>query len=55
MQTATARLFARESAAHLYLLDYNAGELQPFAERLATEFPATKVSLANTSRPGRRD
>ncbi|KAL7418407.1 hypothetical protein Q5752_006865 [Cryptotrichosporon argae] len=41
---ATARVFAREGAAHLYLLDYSTQHLPVFAARLATDFPATKIT-----------
>lgn len=42
--THAARLFAREGAAHLYLLDVSP-DLPTFAESLAKQYPKTKVSL----------
>ncbi|ORY33403.1 hypothetical protein BCR39DRAFT_519852 [Naematelia encephala] len=42
--TATARLFAREGAAHLYLVDYNQEQLSSLVSTLQKTFPNTKVT-----------
>ena len=42
-QTASAKLFAREGAAHLYLLDYVDVHLTPLVESLRKTFPSAKV------------
>jgi hypothetical protein len=43
-QTGAARLFAREGAKHVYLLDYNPAPLSRLAEELRTKYPNTKAS-----------
>ena len=44
MQTATARLMAREGAKHLYLLDYDDTHLPSLVSSLKADYPGTKVS-----------
>lgn len=44
MQTGAARLFAREGAKHIYLLDYNPAPLSRLAEALREKYPNTKAS-----------
>ena len=43
-QTAAAKIYARESAAHLYLLDYTTAALPALAEYLRSTYPATKIT-----------
>ncbi|GFZ48747.1 hypothetical protein JCM24511_06496 [Saitozyma sp. JCM 24511] len=42
--TGAARLFAREGAKHIYLLDYNPAPLSRLAEALREKYPNTKAS-----------
>jgi hypothetical protein len=44
IQTGAARLFAREGAKHIYLLDYNPAPLSRLAEELRKKYPNTKAS-----------
>ncbi|KAL7418406.1 hypothetical protein Q5752_006864 [Cryptotrichosporon argae] len=41
---ATARLFAKEGAAHIYLVDISDKHLPALAERIAADFPQTKIT-----------
>ncbi|WWD19604.1 hypothetical protein CI109_104066 [Kwoniella shandongensis] len=43
--TAAARLFAREGAAHIYLVDYDEGPIPAFLKSLEQSFPFTKVTF----------
>ncbi|KAK8853187.1 hypothetical protein IAR55_003889 [Kwoniella newhampshirensis] len=43
--TAAARLFAREGAAHLYLVDYDERPIPAFLDSLSKTFPKTKVTF----------
>ena len=49
MQTATARLMAREGVKHLYLLDFIDTHLGPLSESLQQEFPGTKVDYPSSA------
>ncbi|ODN73182.1 hypothetical protein L202_07743 [Cryptococcus amylolentus CBS 6039] len=45
MGAAAAKLFAREGAAHIYLVDYSDKEINPLLDHLKRTYPSTKVSF----------
>lgn len=45
IQTATAKLIAREGAKHLYLLDFDDTHLKPLSQSLQKQYPDIKVQF----------